>query len=409
MRIDANRLWASLEEVNALGARPSGGVERLAWTSEEIAARGWLAERCHDAGLDVERDEAGNVWAFGGSRPAIVLGSHLDTVPDGGRFDGALGVVAALEVLRSARKRAPELAERMALVCFTDEEGVRFGVGMAGSRAVAGSLGEDELRAAHARDGPRLWDVLAEAGVDPERVLDAARRRSAIAGYLELHVEQGRRLERAGAPVGVVSAIVGLNGWRVEVFGEANHAGTTLPEDRRDALVPIAALALAAQRQMRERPGVVATVGDAAVEAGASNIVPGRAHCTLDVRGTDQAEIDAAGGEILDAARAAAHDNGCSLACEETKRLPPAAMAPSLIAALERCAADEGVEAPALASMAGHDGMSLAGAGTPCGMLFVRSRGGISHSPGEHSEREDCVVGASVLGRAALALAAEMT
>lgn len=403
MEIDGDRLWASLEEVNSFGARESGGVERLAWSDEEIAARRWLSGRCADAGLEVKHDQAGNVWAFSGGPPAVVLGSHLDTVPDGGRFDGALGVVAALEVVRAAREAGEAGADRLGLVCFTDEEGVRFGIGMTGSRAVAGTLGEDELREARTSGGERYWQVLAQAGVDPERFGDASDRRAGIAAYLELHVEQGRMLERAGSPIGVVSAIVGLVGWNVEVTGEANHAGTTLQADRRDALVPVAALVLAAQDAMGE--DLVATVGDAAVIDGASNVVPGRARATLDVRSTDTDRIEAAVRQALGAARTAADQNNCALSVEETKRLAPAQMAPDVVQTLRDAARAEGLEAPELASMAGHDGMSLSRAGVPCGMLFVRSRDGISHSPAEHSGREDCLAGARVLGRAALALA----
>lgn len=408
LKIDQGRLWASLEAINRHGSLPSGGVERLAWTDAEVAARRWLQERCEQEGLSVEQDEAGNVWAFTDGRPAVVMGSHLDTVPNGGRFDGALGIAGALEVLLCARESALPGGDRLALVCFTDEEGVRFGVGMTGSRAVAGDLTTDDLKSAVTTDGTTLWDLLASNGKDPQRVPEAGRRRRDMAAYLELHIEQGRRLERAGAPVGVVTGVVSVSHWRLEVRGEPNHAGTTLPEDRRDALVPLAVAALEAQRVMRAHDGLVATVGEAAVLDGAPNIVPGRTHFTLDIRSMDTSLVKSAEHLIIDAARRAARENGCELAAK-IKRLPRVPMANRVVTALRRAVDALGAhEGEPLDSMAGHDGMNLSAAGVPCGMVFVRSRDGVSHSPREYSSPEDCALGAAAMGIAALELARDL-
>jgi allantoate deiminase len=229
-----------------------------------------------------------------------------------------------------------------------------------------------------------------------------------MAAYLELHVEQGRRLERAGLPLGIVSGIVGLSHWRVSVRGEANHAGTTLPDDRHDALVPVAAAVLEAQRVMRSSEALVATVGEAEVTGGAMNVVPGLARFSLDVRSLDESATDDAVRRILAAARSSAEANGCELQAHEAKRLPPAHMAPNVLDALRRVCNDPVAEVPELPSMAGHDGMGLAAAGVPCGMVFVRSEGGISHSPRERSSPQDCALGAALLGRAALELAREL-
>lgn len=410
LKINPGRLWACVEAINAHGLLASGGVERLAWTEPEVAARRWLIQRGEEEGLEVEQDEAGNVWAFTGGRPAVVMGSHLDTVPNGGCFDGALGIAGALEVLLSARTSGLLGADRLGLVCFTDEEGVRFGLGMTGSRAVAGDLSPDDVRAAAARDGTTLSELLASHGLDPALVPEAARRRADMAAYLELHIEQGRRLERAGAPVGLVSGIVALSHWQIEVTGESNHAGTTLPEDRRDALVPLAVAALEAQKTMRDGNALVATVGEAAVPDGAANIVPGRSCFTLDIRSMDEDLI--AGGEqrIIDATRRAARENGCELIATKTKRLPRAPMADRVITALKRGVDAVGAhQGQPLPSMAGHDGMNLAAAGVPCGMVFVRSRNGVSHSPREYSTPEDCALGAAVMGVAALELARDLS
>ena len=400
----AGELSRLLEDINGFGALPGGGVERVAWSAPEIEARAWLAERCGATGLEVSFDEAGNVWALPPSGRAVVMGSHLDTVPNGGRFDGALGIAAALAALLHAPGRGDK-GEPLGLVCFTDEEGVRFGLGMTGSRALAGSLAPEELERARDRDGVALTEVLSEAGYDPARVGGAAARRERVSAYLELHIEQGRRLERADVALGVVAAIAGLSQWRVEVRGEANHAGTTAPGDRRDALVPVAALITEAQRAMTGAGDVVATVGDVTVAGAAPNVVPGRVECALDVRAGEASARDEAVARILGAGRAAARRNGCELEAVESKRFAPAAMDPRAIAALTEAARAESGEPLVLTSMAGHDAMNLARAGIPCGMLFVRSRAGISHSPEELSTPEDCRAGARALRAAAASLA----
>lgn len=278
-RVSGERLLRDLAAVNRFGATAGGGAERLAWTEPEAAARRWLVEACRTLGLRAEEDEAGNVWALSEDAPAgpgslVVLGSHLDTVPDGGRYDGALGVIAALEVLRSARESRIPRARRLALVCWTDEEGARFGIGMLGSRSVAGLMTPGEIEAGVANDGSRLPDVLRRYGLDPARVPDAARRRAQIGAYLELHIEQGPVLDRLDLPVGLVTGIVGVSNWRIFCDGGANHAGATMPADRQDALIPIAEIALAAQRAMRTQEGLVATVGEAAVIGGRATSCP---------------------------------------------------------------------------------------------------------------------------------------
>jgi len=405
--VDGDRLERLLAEVNLFGALPAGGVERLAWTEPEVDARAWLLERCGREGLEAEQDEAGNIWAWGGARPAVVMGSHLDTVPNGGSFDGALGVMAALEVLTSARSARIPNAERLAMVCFADEEGVRFSTGMTGSRAVAGTLDAVELQDAATPAGERLWDVLSEHGLDPARVLDARDRRSAIGTYLELHVEQGRRLESEDSAVGLVTSIAGLSSWHIHVHGQANHAGTTQLADRRDALLPVAAGILAARQVMQALPGLAATVGDARVVDGAGNIVPGHAQCSLDVRSTDRDDIETAVRRILDAIESSAADHGCHVSAEQAKAMAPITLDDGVLAAT-RMTAGTGQRLPELASMAGHDAMALAAAGVPSGMIFVRSRGGLSHCPEEHSSVSDSALGAQHLADAALLLAREL-
>jgi hydantoinase/carbamoylase family amidase len=397
-----SRVTELLDEINRFGALEDGGVERLAWSPPEIGARAWVADRARELGLEVSYDEAGNVWAMGGGGPAVVMGSHLDTVPRAGRFDGALGIAAALDALGAAGEGD---REGRGLVCFTDEEGVRFGLGMMGSRAVAGSLTPEEVARARDDDGAALTEVMSAAGFDPARVGAAAARRERVSAYLELHVEQGRRLERAGVALGVVASIAGLRQWRIEVRGETNHAGTTAPDDRRDALQPAAALILEAQRTMTAAGNLVATVGDVSVDGGAPNVIPGRVSCVLDVRSPSEEALTRAADEILGSCATAARRHRCELEVSEKKRFAPVAMDPRIVEALRDAAAAECGDPPLLDSMAGHDGMNLGRAGVPCGMLFVRSIGGISHSSRELSRAEDCAAGARALGAAAANLA----
>ncbi|HXG26138.1 MAG TPA: Zn-dependent hydrolase [Candidatus Binatia bacterium] len=408
--VSGERLTADLAAVNRFGATAAGGAERVAWTEPDLAARTWLAETCRELGLVVEHDEAGSVWALPSEAPngpgsLVLMGSHLDTVPDGGRFDGAVGVTGALEVLRAALEAGVPEARRLGLVCWSDEEGARFGMGMLGSRSVAGFVTPAELEQAVDNDGVRLVDVLARSGLDPARVPEAARRRAQIAAYLELHIEQGPALDRAGLPVGIVTGIVGVSNWRFTVEGVANHAGSTMPADRHDALIPVAAIALAAQSTMHAQHGLVATVGEATVVGGASNIVPGLARCTLDARSLDPGLLDAGVAAILEAGRRSAADNGCTLHAYETKRMPPAIVPPEMLERLDAAARAEGLDPPRMPSRAAHDGQNLAAAGVPIGMIFVRSLAGISHAPQERSTDEDIAAGARVLARAALDLA----
>jgi allantoate deiminase len=408
LRIDPDRLWSILDEINSFGALNNGGIDRLAWTPSEIEARQWLFDRCQRLGLETRMDEAGNVWAFAGARPAVVLGSHLDSVPHGGRFDGALGIAAALAIISTAREASLLGADRLGSICFTDEEGVRFGLGMTGSRAVAGDLTIEDVKRAATTDGLALVEVLAACGLNPERVPEASNRRADISCYLELHVEQGRRLERAGLPASIVTGIVGLSHWRIEIRGQANHAGTTLPEDRRDALIPLAAAVQRARSIMNATDGLVVTVGEAEVVGGATNIVPGRSRFSLDVRSLEKSLIDFAATEIVAETKRVGDEHGCSVEATETKRLHPAPMADRVLNAQRDASKSLDVDIPEMASMAGHDAMTLGVAGIDCGMVFVRSEGGFSHSPREASSKPDCALATELLGRTALRLAKDL-
>jgi allantoate deiminase len=386
-------LTADLESAALIGADPRGGVSRFAWTPELAAANAWLSERLAELELEVELDPAGNVlgrWQAGEGK-AVLLGSHLDTVPNGGRYDGALGVLAALDVVRRLKAEGVEPRRALWVVSFNDEEGGRFQTGMLGSRAFCGECDLEDW----GRRG--IPEAMADAGFDFAR-LAAARRVDEVAAYLELHVEQGPVLERAGVDLGVVTAITGLIGFRARFLGVANHAGTTPMELRRDALAGAARAVLTLRDEARSRAHMTANVGVISAEPGGFNCVPGAAELTIDVRSPTAdgfARLEPFVREMLE--RIAAEEE-LGLELRETHRKPPVTLDPELQDALEEAARAEGASTMRLPSGAGHDAMVLAHH-VPAAMLFVPSRGGLSHTPEEFSEPDQCELGSRVLAR----------
>jgi hydantoinase/carbamoylase family amidase len=391
-------LTADLEAAAGIGADPRGGVSRFAWTPELADANDWLAERLTELGLAVELDPAGNVigrWQEG-EGSAVLVGSHLDTVPNGGRYDGALGVLAALDVVRRLKADGVELQRPLWVISFNDEEGARFQTGMLGSRAFCGDCAVEDW------SGRGVPEAMREAGFDFER-LGAARGVDGVGAYLELHIEQGPVLERAGVDLGIVTAITGMLGFRVRFLGEANHAGTTPMELRRDALAGAARTVLALRDEARVRDDMTANVGVISAEPGGFNVVPGAAELTIDVRspsGDGFARLEPFVRETLE--RIAAEE-GLGVEARETHRKPPVELDAALQARLEEAAAAEGATAMRLPSGAGHDAMVLAHH-VPAVMLFVPSHAGLSHTPEEFSSAEHCELGARVLARAVRSL-----
>jgi hydantoinase/carbamoylase family amidase len=393
-------LATDLESLARIGADDSG-VTRFPWSPELAAANEWLVSRLEDLGLEAAIDPAGNVvgkWSAGEGK-AVVVGSHLDTVPRGGRFDGALGVLAGLAALRILREDGFEPRRPLWLVSFNDEEGVRFGTGFLGSRSFVGEPHPDEWR----RRG--VADAMAGAGFDFDR-LGEARAIDQVGAYLELHIEQGPVLEQAGVDVGVVTEIVGLLGLRVRLRGEANHAGTTPMPMRRDALVGAARVVLALRDEARSRDDMTANVGRITVEPGGANVVPGLAEFTVDVRSSNGAGFARAETFTREAISEIAEEEWLGLEVEELHRLEPVPLDEALREVLARATAAEGASHVPISSGAGHDAMILAGR-VPAAMLFVPSRGGISHSPDEYTPPEQCELGARILARALALLAGE--
>jgi hydantoinase/carbamoylase family amidase len=391
-------LAADLEAAAGFGGEGTS-VTRFAWSSELAAVSNWLCERLRALGLEAEVDAAGNVvgrWQAGEGK-AVLVGSHLDTVPRGGRYDGALGVLSALDAIRALKEKGIEPSRPVWLVSFMDEEGSRFRTGMLGSRAFAGEplAGLGERRDAN---GVTLAQAMRALGYDFDRIAEA-RAIDRVDAYLELHIEQGPRLERAGIDVGVVTEVVGVASFTARLVGEANHAGTTPMETRRDALAGAARVVLALREEARATAGMTANVGIIGVEPGGFNVIPGVCEFSVDVRAPGREAFERAQSFVRETLAAVAGEEGLELELAQGHVLEPVALDPGLAETLERAAALEGATSMRMASGAGHDAMIL-GAHVPSVMLFVPSRDGVSHSPAEYTEPAACELGARVLGRA---------
>jgi len=383
-------MWDDLGEV---GRAPSGGYRRFAWTREDGALRDWFRGEAARRSMTVVGDRAGNLWAWDGDPdadgPGLVLGSHLDSVPDGGAFDGPLGIVSAFAALDLLRASGWSASRPLGIACFADEEGARFGVACAGSKLLTGDLAPDRARALTDADGTTLAEAAAAAGHDPRHLGrdDEALRR--VGTYVELHVEQGRWLADGDAPVGVATAIRPHGRWRLDLRGRADHAGTTRLADRDDPMLTLAAVVQTA-REAAAALDVVATVGKVVVRPNAVNAIPSEVTAWLDARGLPVpavrqvvAEVGAAGG--VDPV--------------EESWVPPVVFGAALRDRVAAAAGGDPGPAPLLDTGAGHDAGILAAAGVPSAMLFVRNPTGVSHSPAEHAETADCLAGVEALAR----------
>jgi hydantoinase/carbamoylase family amidase len=387
-----------------IGATPEGGITRVAFSPPLAEVTDWVAGQLAELGLVPRTDAAGNLIAEweAPAGPAVMTASHLDTVPNGGAFDGALGVLCGLEAIRALRREGFEPARPIWVGAFMDEEGTRFGNALFGSRCFCGEDIEGALDQADA-DGRTLREVMTEQGLAPDRLAEA-NRVGEVGAYLELHVEQGPVLWERGERLGVVQAIAGVLGLRVQVDGEANHAGTTPMEMRRDALAAAARMVLAIRRRASEDPAMRATVGRVELSPGATNVIPGRCRFTVDMRIADPAHVEAGEAWLRQTVRDLAAEERVSATVVRDYALAPAAMDADVTAAIDAAARAEDVEPLAMVSGAGHDAMVVA-RHAPAGMLFVPSRDGLSHSPREWSALEDCELGARVLAGALRRLA----
>ena len=392
---DFERMWTDLQPVGRSAA--SGGYFRQPWTTPETELRGWFAEQATARDLRLETDSLGNMvaWWNPAPEPGVLTGSHLDSVLDGGAFDGPLGVVSALAAVDLLRARGFEPGRPVGISVFAEEEGSRFGLACLGSRLAAGSMTWAEARELKDRDGIFLPDALSAAGLSPTDDEDKTwSLASQVECFVELHVEQGRDLVDRGAAIGVASEIWPHGRYRFDFTGEANHAGTTRMEDRTDPMLTYAMTALAAAKQAR-LAGQRATFGRLEVAPNGTNAIPSRVTAWLDARCSSDAELEDLVATIERQASERAGRDGTGLELTPESVSKRVTFDPDLTAAL---AVDhEGGDWPVIPTMAGHDAGILAAAGIPTAMLFVRNPTGISHSPAESAGIADCLVGVSAL------------
>jgi N-carbamoyl-L-amino-acid hydrolase len=393
------RLWSAIADI---GRDPNtGGYRRFAWTDADLRMREWFSSECASRGLDLLEDRMGNQWAWWGdpdtaATAGVVTGSHLDSVPDGGAFDGPLGVVSALLAIDQLRSDGFTPRRPIGVVNFVDEEGARFGVSCIGSRVITGALGPDSARALRDSDGISLAEAMRTAGRQPEQLDADPDTVGRIGSFVELHIEQGRGLIDLGRAVGVGNRIWAHGRWRIEIPGEANHAGTTRFSDRRDAVIGCARAVLVA-RAAAEAQGSLATVGKIKIQPGGVNAIARSATAWLDAR--------AAGEQALRATVAQIEDEVASSGAvvTEESRTPQTAFDDALVTRLANLLDD----APVMSTGAGHDAGILANAGVPAVMIFVRNPTGVSHSPAEWADPEDCVAGIAALTTVLADLAGE--
>ncbi|MFD6497651.1 allantoate amidohydrolase, partial [Streptomyces sp. NPDC060188] len=373
----------------------------FAWTGADTDCRAWFRQQAESRGLTCELDRNGNQWAWLGdpaAGDAVVTGSHLDSVPDGGAFDGPLGVVSSFAALDELRARGVEFTRPLAIVNFGDEEGARFGLACVGSRLAAGQLTVEQAHRLTDADGVTLPQAMERAGYDPGTIGPDPERLGRIGAFVELHVEQGRALDISGDQVGIASAIWPHGRWRFDFRGEANHAGTTRLVDRRDPMLSYAETVLSARQEAR-LAGAVATFGKIAVEPNGVNAIPSLVRGWLDSRAVDQATLDTVVTGIEKAARVHAEEQGVELDVVRESFTPVVEFEHALRDELARILGkerDAALGVPVLGTGAGHDAGILSGT-VPTAMLFVRNPTGVSHSPAEFAAEDDCVAGVTAL------------
>ncbi len=401
------QLWTELEPIGR--DADTGGYRRPGWSPAVCEAEAWFLSACADRALVVETDSIGNHVAWwrpdpDRREPGVVTGSHLDSVPEGGAFDGPLGVVSALAAVDLLRERGFEPSRAIGVAMFVEEEGSRFGMPCLGSRLATGVLDPATALALTDRSGTSLADACEQSGevVDPE-TYGTSELPSLMGTFVELHIEQGRWLtdpeRNASAAVGVATAIWPHGRWRFEFGGRADHAGTTRMQDRADPMLTAAFMTLSANKQAR-LAGARATVGRMEIDPGATNAIPERVHAWLDIRAADAATVDAVLASVKAQVTERAGRDGTALTSATESFSPLVEFDPELAGRLARVVGHslgDGTPAPLLPTAAGHDAGILAAAGIPTAMLFVRNPTGISHSPAEHADLDDCLAGVEAL------------
>jgi N-carbamoyl-L-amino-acid hydrolase len=384
-----DQLWSAIAEI---GRDPiTTGYRRFAWTEADLRMREWFSSECASRGLDLIEDRVGNQWSWWGdpdrsASGGVVTGSHLDSVPHGGAFDGPLGVVSGLLAIDQLRSDGFTPRRPIAVVNFVDEEGARFGVSCAGSRMITGVLSPDRARSLRDADGVTMAEAMRAAGRLPEQLGPDPEALARIRSFVELHIEQGRGLIDLGRPVAVGNRLWAHGRWRIDIPGEANHAGTTRLSDRRDAVIGCARAVLAT-RAAAEAHGSLATIGKISIQPGGVNAIASSATAWLDARAVGEPALRATVVQIEEEVSS----SGAVLT--EESRTPQTAFDDGLVSRLASLLGD----APVMSTGAGHDAGILANAGVPAAMIFVRNPTGVSHSPAEWAEPEDCLAGVAAL------------
>jgi N-carbamoyl-L-amino-acid hydrolase len=401
LRVNGDRINAHLTALSELGKNPQGGVSRVAYSDADRAARTTVMDWMRAAKLDPKIEVAGNIIGRRGGSDAslkpLLFGSHIDSVPEGGNYDGDVGSMSAIEVAQTLAEHNVVTRHPIEVVIWQNEEG-----GLFGSRAVSGQLTPAELKTVSS-SGKTVEQGIAFIGGDPSKLDQAKRRKGDIAGYFELHIEQGGTLDTAKVDIGVVEGIVGIKQWEVTVTGFQNHAGTTAMNNRHDSLLSAARFVEMVNRVVTSVPGrQVGTVGRIQAFPGAPNVIPGKVVCTLELRDLDDKKIDTLYARVREEATKIGGQNGTQFAFTELHVNVAAPTDPRMQGFVTNAAKSLGLSTRLMPSGAGHDAQAMAQLG-PVGMIFVPSVGGISHSPKEFSRPADIVNGANVLLRAVMA------
>lgn len=400
MEINLDRVKKDIETLARFNASPGNGVTRLAFSKEDKLARAYIKEEMKKIDLEVWEDGYSNIFGRReGKNPdlaVIMIGSHFDTVKNGGLFDGAAGLIAALEILRVFKENNIENDYPIELVAMNDEEGVRFGTGISNSRAMAGLISEEDLDKSKDENGISLREAMIEFGIRPD-LENAKRKRESLKAFIELHIEQGPILEDKNKDLGLVEAIAGLDRYKVKITGKAGHAGTTPMDSRKDALIVASKIILAIEEIAKEiGAGTVATVGELKISPNAANVIPGYVELTVDARSIDQENINKLYKNLLDEVDPIGKSSGLEIEVTKELRISPVAMSEELIDIMEEISKELGHSYMRMNSGAGHDAMIMAGL-TSAGLIFVPSKDGLSHHPDEWTDYDDLKKGIELM------------
>jgi beta-ureidopropionase / N-carbamoyl-L-amino-acid hydrolase len=408
--VNSQRLQSTLVKLSEYGRNPDGGVTRLGYSETDMAAREYVIGLMKDAGLSVRIDPAGNIFGHrDGSQklPVILFGSHIDSVVHGGNYDGDVGSLASIEVIRALSDSSVKTRHPLEAAIWTNEEGNHFGIGTLGSGIATGVIGPEILDRKDDK-GVTFADWLRRYGQDPAKLADARIRPGSLAASLELHIEQGPTLYEKKIPIGVVQGIVAVARWDCVVSGSANHAGTTPMNRRHSALTAASKDVLAVRDVVLSETGTqVGNVGSMKVEPGAPNVIPGRAEFPVELRDLDEAKVVRMWDHVSERFRQTDQEEGVNTRCESTDNVKSARATPAIQAAIRDAAKSAGLASIDLPSFAGQDSQNLATI-APMGMIFIPSKDGISHSPKEYSSPEDIANGAEILYRTVLLVDQQM-